>query len=181
MTKQISIIIITGFFFLLSLSALRAQAQQPVNPMQVESWILNAGMGFGQIYDVDGSLPSGFAFKLALQRGFWEAGPGVIALGLETGMVFNSTTIGAYTARFTKFNIAPRAGWHCGWDVPGLDTYAGVAMGIGFLSQTDVDTRLRFHGSAYIGGSYFFNEHFGVNLETGFGTTFIQVGVAYKF
>ena len=178
MTKQISIT--TAFFFLFLLSVPRAHAQQPVNPLQVEDWVFNAGIGLGQIYDVSANLPAGFAFKVALQRGMWELGPGVVALGLETGMVFNSTTNG-YTNRFTKFNIAPRAGWHYGWDAPGLDTYAGMAMGIGFLSETDVDTKLRFHGSVYVGGSYFFNEHFGVNLEVGYGTTFTQFGVAYKF
>jgi hypothetical protein len=175
------IIVLTGFFSLFLLSAPRAYAQQPVNPLQVESWIFNAGIGLGSIYDVSANLPAGFAFKVALQRGMWELGPGVIALGLETGMVFNSTTIGNYTARFSKFNISPRTGWHCGWDVIGLDTYAGMAMGIGFLSQTDLDTKLRFHGSVYVGGTYFFNEKFGINLETGYGTTFIQLGVAYKF
>ena len=179
MTKQISII--TGFLFLFFLFVPRAHAQQPVNPLQLDDWVFNAGIGLGRIYDVSADLPAGFAFQVALQRGMWELGPGVVALGLETGMVFNSTTIGIYTARFAKFNIAPRVGWHYGWDVPGLDTYAGMAMGIGFLSETDVDTKLRFHGNVYLGGSYFFNERFGINLETGYGTTFIQLGVAYKF
>jgi hypothetical protein len=168
-------------FCLIFLASPYLRAQQPVNPLHVESWVINAGIGLGVIYDVEASLPAGFAFKIALQRGMWELGPGAIALGLETGMVFNSKTVGPYTARFTKFNIAPRAGWHCGWDVPGLDTYAGMAMGIGFLSQTDIDTKLRFHGSVYLGGSYFFNERFGINVETGYGTTAIQLGVAYKF
>jgi hypothetical protein len=175
------IMVVAGALFLLFLSAPRAHAQQPVNPMQAEGWVFNAGIGLGSIYDVSGHLPAGFAFKVALQRGMWELGPGTVALGIETGMVFNSTTAGSHTDRYSKFNIAPRAGWHCGWDVTGLDTYAGMAMGIGFLSQTDFDTKLRFHGSVYVGGSYFFNEHFGLNLETGYGTTIIQVGVAYKF
>jgi hypothetical protein len=152
--------------------------------MQTESWIFNAGVGLGVIYDVAADLPAGFAFKVALQRGFWELGDGTVALGLETGMTFNSIFVPAplnYTNRFTKFNIAPRAGWHCGWDVPGLDTYAGLAMGIGFLSQTGANTKLRFHGSCYIGASYFFNENLGVNIETGYGATFFQAGIAYKF
>jgi hypothetical protein len=181
------IIIITGFLSLFFLSAPHIRAQQPVNPIQVESWMFNAGIGLGTIYDINTNLSAGFAFKVALQRGMWELGPGVVALGLETGMVFNSTVIdypinrNSHTERYTKFNIAPRANWHHGWDVIGLDTYAGMAMGIGFLSQTDVDTKLRFHGGVYVGGSYFFNENFGVNLETGYGTTIVQVGVAYKF
>jgi hypothetical protein len=185
MTKRI--IAITGFLAVFFLSAPHIHAQQPVNPMQVESWIFNAGIGLGTIYDVDANLAAGLAFKVALQRGIWVLGPGVVALGLETGMVFNSIVINdpvnrnSHTARFAKFNIAPRANWHYGWDVIGLDTYAGMALGIGFLSEADVDTKLRFHGSAYVGGSYFFNENFGVNLEIGYGTTFAQVGVAYKF
>jgi hypothetical protein len=175
-------IIITSFLSLFFLSAPQVRAQQPVNPMQVESWIFNAGIGLGVIDNADVSLPAGFAFKVALQRGVWELGPGVIALGLETGMVFNSiVTHTGSTDRYTKFNIAPRIGWHYGWDVVGLDTYAGMAMGIGFLSQTRFGTEVPFHGSVYVGGSYFFNEKFGVNLETGYGTTIIQVGVAYKF
>jgi hypothetical protein len=179
MVKRVIILTSFSLFFLF---APHLRAQQPVNPLHVDDWVFNAGIGLGVIYDVNANLPAGFAFKVALQRGFWELGPGAIALGIETGMVFNSiTNINGNTDRYAKFNIAPRAGWHCGWDVPGLDTYAGMAMGIGFLSQTDIDTKLRFHGSVYVGGSYFFNENFGINLETGYGTTFIQLGVAYKF
>jgi hypothetical protein len=149
--------------------------------MQEESWIFNGGIGLGAIYDVDADLSPGFAFRLALHRGMWELGPGIVALGLESGMTFNSTTMLNHTSRFSKFSIAPRINWHYGWDAIGLDTYAGMAMGLGFLSQTDVDTKLRFHGSAYVGASYFFNEKLGVNVELGYGSTIIQAGVAYKF
>jgi hypothetical protein len=150
--------------------------------MQVDSRIFNAGIGLGVIGDVAASLPAGFAFKVAAQQGMWELGEGVVALGLETGMTFSSiVTSGNSTNRFSKFIIAPRAGWHCGWDAIGLDTYAGMAMGLGFLSQTDVNTKLRFHGSLYLGATYFFNENLGVNIETGYGISAIQAGVAYKF
>jgi hypothetical protein len=175
-------IIIASLCAVCCLFATRTHAQQPVNPMYVDSWVFNGGAGLGVIYDVDADLPAGFAFKAALQRGFWEFGEGAFALGLETGMIFNSIlTQKNFTNRFTKFYIAPRAGWHYGWDAPGLDTYAGIAMGAGFLSQTNVNTRLRFYGSFYVGASYFFNENLGVNIEAGLGATTIQAGIAYKF
>ena len=146
------------------------------------AWVFNAGVGFGHIYDVSIDLPEGFAFKIALQRGMWALGTGVIALGLETSMTFNSIlTVTNTTNRFTKFNIAPRAGWHYGWDVAGLDTYAGMALGVGSLSQTGGSAKLRFYGSFYLGASYFFNEKLGINVETGYAATDIQIGVAYNF
>ncbi|MDR3235827.1 MAG: hypothetical protein LBT48_03770 [Prevotellaceae bacterium] len=156
------------------------RAQQPVNPMQVGVWMFNADAGLGIINDV-AHVPAGFAFKLALQRGLWEADLGVVTLGMETGMALSSIVEGNQTLRYTKFNIAPRASWHHGWDTDGFDTYAGLAMGIGFLTQTDIATQPRFYGSVYIGGSYFFNDGLGVNVEFGYGTTFAQIGVIYRF
>jgi hypothetical protein len=184
MKKSMFLLSLCALFLL---SPLPSQAEQPENPMQLNTWMLNAGIGLGSIYNVDANLSSGFAYKIALQRGMWEAGPGVITLGLETGMVFNSivvhpTVLTSETIRYTQFNLAPRSSWHYGWDVAGLDTYAGLSMGLGFLAITNNNTKLRFYGDFHIGGSYFFSEEFGVNVETAYGTnTIFQVGIVYKF
>jgi hypothetical protein len=178
--KRISTII--SLFSLFFFSTLQVQAQQPFEPMEEGAWMVNAGIGLGKIDGVSGfNLPAGFAFRASIQKGMWEVGPGTVSLGGEAGMVFNSTSVLDYTVRFTRFNMAPRSSYHYGWHVEGLDTYAGMALGLGFLTQTDVDTKTYFYGSVYLGCSYFFNNNLGINVEVGYGTTFTQVGVVYRF
>src|SRR5207248_40226 len=102
-------------------------------PMQVGSVLLNLGIGIGADYNGE-SYGTPFGFKAAAEFGLWDAGPGVISLGPELGGSFSSGAYGVYSGNYNSntFVIAGRGAWHCGWDVPNLDTYAGVSAGIGF-------------------------------------------------
>ncbi len=156
----------------------RAHAEKPVEPMGIGTWVLNAGIGSSGYGYGDGQWLYGFGIKGAIQKGLWQVGWGVISLGGEAGVAWASHN----GLNYTRFNIAPRSSYHYGWDVPGLDTYAGLTTGIGFVGNSIASgTAVHFYGGMYIGGSYFLSEQFGFNAEMGLGTTMLQLGLVYRF
>ena len=178
---------------LVMLISTEAKAQQPYNPMREGTWMGIFGVGIGNTYGTYSGGNSGFGMKISLERGIWEAGPGVIALGGEFGYAHSSSYLSTYDGRYTfgynNVNIAMRGAWHCGWDLEGLDTYAGIPMGLSFGSlggsNAPQDHRtgssVFFYTGIFIGGSYFFTQEFGVNMEFGYSTTLFQVGIVYRF
>lgn len=175
MKKIVIFLMLCGFMFT---AIPQARAEKPTDPMEVGTWIVNAGIGLSGYGYGDGVWLYGFGIKGAIQKGLWQAGPGVISLGGEAGVALSSY----HGLNYTRFNIAPRSSYHYGWNVPGLDTYGGITLGVGFVSNNaDNGSNVRFYGGLYAGGSYFFTNAFGVNAEVGLGTTMLQVGLAYRF
>ena len=160
-------------------TSLQTRAQDnPTDPIEVGTWMINAGFGFSSYGYGDGLWLHGFGFKVAAQNGLWQAGLGVISLGAEAGMCLASYEGNNYS----RFNIAPRSSYHYGWNVPGLDTYGGIAIGFGFASYSKQSgSNMRIYGGLYLGASYFFFDNFAVNVELGLGSTLAQVGFAIRF
>jgi hypothetical protein len=173
------ILIICFVFSMLFGASLPTRAQNtPTEPMKIGTWILNAGIGLSSYGYGEGLWLHGFGFKVAAEKGLWQAGPGVISLGGEAGMCVASHNGNNYS----RFNIAPRSSYHYGWNVPGLDTYGGIAIGIGFASYSHHSgSDVGFYSGLYAGASYFFTDNFAVNAELGLGSTALQVGIAYRF
>jgi len=140
--------------------------------------MINADVGLsGHAYG-GGLMLYGFGFKIAAQNGLWQAGPGVIALGGEAGM-----GLASYEGlNFSRFNLAPRSNYHYGWNVPGLDTYGGVSIGLGFATHSNRSGNSVFlYGDLHVGASYFFLENFAVNTELGVGSMQFMIGIAFRF
>ncbi|HTS45699.1 MAG TPA: hypothetical protein VMH01_14970 [Puia sp.] len=155
-----------------------------VSPVRVGSTILNLGIGAGADYKND-YYNTPFGAKMAIEWGLWQAGPGVITLGGETGGSFSNDRY--YGDRRPETIVfAGRSAWHYGWKVRGLDTYGGLSAGIGihhyeyngdvYQSGTETIPVL----GAFVGASYFVSPHFGFNSEMGFDITNFQVGVVFK-
>ena len=80
-----------------------------------------------------------------------------------------------------------RGAYHYGWDVKGLDTYAGLPLGIGFSAYSG-DDNPGYHGSTpvfpylgvFFGASYYFNKFIGINGEVGYNSTYANVGVIFR-
>jgi hypothetical protein len=162
------------------------------NVMDVGSVTLNIGVGVGRSsfgnYGVYGSgyygYGTGLGTKIAIERGMWQLGPGVLTLGLEAGASFS-------TARYNNYKssiiiVAARSAYHFGWNVDNLDTYAGVSVGPGFRSN-DYNNGSKYtqHDvvvapGIFVGGSYFFSPNIGVNVEAGYDITEIQGGIIFK-
>ena len=188
--KKISILGIALFSILLTQNVYsQSKGHSAMNgettPMRLGSVFLNMGIGVGANYKGE-SYGTPFGFKVAAEFGLWEAGPGIITLGPELGGSFSNGYYGGYNDKYNSntFVIAGRGAWHYGWDVPGLDTYAGFSAGIGFHHYTyynyDGSTQVIPAFGGFVGGSYFISPTFGFNAEAGFDITNFQVGVVFK-
>lgn len=155
-------------------------------PVEVGSTVLNLGIGVGADYN-NYYYNSAFGMKAALEFGLWQAGPGVVTLGPEMGI---SWSTGGYENGYKAhaFIMAARSAWHCGWGVPGLDTYGGVSLGIGFRHQDYINgndvpyshTEVFPAPGIFVGASYYVTPTFGFNAEAGYDITSLQLGVVFK-
>lgn len=177
-------------FSVLSISTVtNAQKGSMVTPFKKGSVSVNLGVGIGNDYKGDYKYynsGNGFGTKAALEFGIWQAGPGVVSLGFETGGSFSSG------GRYNDFKsqtvvVAGRTAWHYGWKVPRLDTYAGVSAGAGFhnYDYNNNGNKVKYDDvfpvfGGFAGASYFFTPGFGVNVEAGYDITALQAGVIFK-
>lgn len=188
MKKQLILIVILFALVPLFLSA----QKKPVNPMQLDTWLINAGIGPGTQFWGNGA-GFGPALKAAAEKGMWEVGPGVFTLGGEFSFsYFGYKWDQGWKESWANLIFAARSSYHYGWDVPGLDTYAGVPLGIGFsiYGQKNAPNNqpVGWHNHTpvfpyfgmYLGGSYFFNPTLGINTEVGYNSTYATVGMVYR-
>jgi hypothetical protein len=183
--KKISVIVlgvISIFFSQDVFSQSHSSSHGTTNPMQIGDLFVNVGIGFGAGYK-NPTYNTPWGFKVAAEYGMWQAGPGVITIGPEIGGTFSGQHLDGDSYISSTFVVAGRAAWHNGWDVPGLDTYAGFSAGIGFnhytYPGTDYNSPIPYIG-AFVGGSYFVTPSFGFNTEFGYDITSFQIGVVFK-
>jgi hypothetical protein len=180
-------LIILSVVLLAALISNPVSSQGPLDPVRLHSMVVNIGVGSGAHYFGNG-VGVGPALKASFEAGMFDLGPGVVTLGGEAAWSLFGTGYG-YDSRETWFNfmIGARAAYHYGWDVEGLDTYAGVPAGIGFCMHS-VDGEEGYHGSQpvypyfgfFFGASYFFNKSIGINGEVGYNATHANIGVIFK-
>lgn len=161
-----------------------AQKRGSLTPMEKGNVTVNVGVGMGTEYKSD-YYNSAFGTKVAIEAGLWQAGPGVITLGVEAGNSFsNGGTFQDY--KTSTFIGAGRSAWHYGWKVNGLDTYAGLSAGLGFHNyQYNKNGKVRQNEvipvfGGFVGASYFITPRFGLNVEAGQDITRLQGGVIFK-
>jgi hypothetical protein len=155
-------------------------------PFEKGSVTFSAGVGVGNEYNSN-YYNSAFGTKAVVEAGLWQAGPGVISLGAQVGGTFsNGGTLDNYKAR--TFIVAGRSAWHHGWNVRGLDTYAGLSAGAGFNQfsynqnnegRIKQDEVIPVFG-AFVGASYYITPSFGINVEAGHDITQVQAGIILK-
>jgi len=154
-------------------------------PFRKGSVTANLGVGVGTNYN---DSRNAFGTKGTLEFGIWPAGPGVVSLGIEAGATFSSKNDSYLYNDYRSHTIvvAGRSAWHYGWKVNRLDTYAGVAAGVGFRHY-DYNNGKHYENNdavpvfgGFVGASYFFTPAFGVNVEAGYDVTSLQAGVVFK-
>jgi hypothetical protein len=161
-----------------------AQSGGAVSPFEKGSVTFSAGVGVGNEYNSN-YYNSAIGTKAVIEVGLWQAGPGVISLGGQVGATFsNGGTLDDYKAR--TFIVAGRSAWHHGWNVKGLDTYAGLSAGAGF-NQFSYNNNGRVRQDevipvfgAFVGASYYITPSFGFNVEAGHDITQVQAGIVLK-
>jgi len=175
-------ILFFGLFF-----SIQAYSKGPLDPVRLGTWVVNIGVGPGAHYFGNGD-GFGPAFKMSFEKGMWDLGPGVITLGGEGTIAFFNNHYGeGWNESWVNFIFGARSAFHYGWDVPGLDTYWGIPLGIGFSIHT-WDDYPGYHGytpvypyvGLFLGASYFFTPSVGVNGEVGYNSTLANIGFVFK-
>jgi hypothetical protein len=174
-------------------SAVSARAQA----FAVGTNVISAGIGLGSSianYSYGTQSPG---FNVTYDRGFWEAGPGVVSLGgyagikdYKDGYVSNGY---AYSEKWDYTVIGVRGAWHfTGLDVDNLDLYGGLMLAYYALSYSYSDNQGNAGGSlgnygntvgvsVFAGAKYYFAGNLGAFGELGFGANILSLGLSYKF
>jgi len=172
--------------------------------------VLNFGFGLGNNYTAGGSdfsnsiPPLSASFEYILNDDLFD-GKGAIGLGAFAQYMnynykvdyYNGNSIETIDVRlksvmvntssddwkYNQFIFGPRAYLHYSF-LDALDTYTGVMLGLEYFSwgrNNSSYTHTGFHWSWFIGGRYFFTDNFAAMLELGYGATYANIGIAYKF
>ncbi len=165
---------------------LAAQEEDRVIPPMTKGTVF-LNFGFGPATNWAGYY-RGFApaIMLAADAGLWELGPGILTVGGEFGWDYSAYKHTEYEQQYTdkymSLTIAARSTYHYGWNVRGLDTYGGIALGgripvyhDGYYNHPGFG----LGGGFFAGASYFFTPVIGVNAEVGYNITYAQVGMVF--
>ncbi|MEI9480021.1 MAG: hypothetical protein WCO26_26085 [Deltaproteobacteria bacterium] len=154
--------------------------------MSVGTWTLSFSLGPGTHYWGNGA-GFGPATKIVFEAGMWELGPGVLTLGGELAMsYFGQRYYENYKETWTNFMFGARSAYHYGWSIKGLDTYAGIPLGLGLSAYSHGDyPGTGYHGvypyfGFFCGASYYFSGMIGVNGEIGYNSTYANLGLILR-
>jgi hypothetical protein len=150
------------------------------------------GFGFGPGIPFYGGSGFGPAILVHYDHSIWRAGPGSISLGGQIGTSFfwhdyrheNDN----YKYSWTNLGFVFRGAYHYGFDVPGLDAYAGFGAGTlvsmyndgGYHDSGRNPSHVGFLPTFFMGGSYFFNDVVGLNTEFGYNFAYISIGLNFR-
>ncbi|OFX62487.1 MAG: hypothetical protein A2046_02375 [Bacteroidetes bacterium GWA2_30_7] len=120
------------------------------------------------------------AIRLTGEKGMFEIGPGVLALGGEIGM-FNQTYKSSsyyyhYTASFLSLIFAGRAAYYYNFEellkTPQFNAYAGSALGIRIVTNDQAYP----HFGAFVGANWFLTKKFAGFVEAGYDMSWGTIG-----
>jgi hypothetical protein len=181
-------------FSIVLITTINAKAQT----YEVGTNTISAGIGLGS------SIADGYTYKsqtpglgLQYEHSFWEAGPGVVSLGAYLGIkgykyAFDNGA-GLKVNEKWNYNIAGiRGAWHfTGLNIENLDLYAGLMLSYDDLSFSYSDNQGGHYGgskynsdaqlTAFAGARYYFAGNLGAFAELGYGVSFLNIGLTYKF
>lgn len=151
------------------------------------------------------------SFEMIVKDGLFNDGKGALGVGGQLGFVsykyqygersyggdfteniqtLKSAMAGTFNSewKYSRFIVGPRGYLHYSF-LDKLDTYTGLMLGLelfsskGGLSDKPISTRssTNFVWAWFVGGRYYFNDQFAAMLELGYGITYANIGIAYKF
>jgi hypothetical protein len=148
--------------------------------------VINLGIGLGGFAGAYGS--GGIAITGGYEYGVNEN----ISLGGVLGYSSSSEDIFAgYGWKYTYILIGARGAYHLDlFHNPKIDTYGGILLGYNIVSSSATGTYYgygAYSASAsylefgiFIGGRYYFDPHWAVQAELGYGLGILNIGIAYK-
>jgi hypothetical protein len=152
--------------------------------------VINVGIGLGSALDAGNGKPN-IGFNASYERGIWEAGPGLVSLGGYAGRVSFKDDGPGYEQKWNYTVIGVRGAWHyTELNHEKIDVYAGVMASYnivdysyessGFSATSDSYSN-SLGGSVFAGGRYYFTNNIAAFVEIGYGATFFNAGIAFKF
>lgn len=151
---------------------------------------LGVGFGLGYGYGLFSGIRTTPALSLSVERGIMDnVGPGVISAGGLVGFRSSTWRSGSYRASWNNFIVAARGAYHYNiLEVPKLDTYAGISLGVRVESySTNIDAYSNNYGGLsltsgfFLGGRYMFTDNIGAFGELGYDMSLVKVGLSAKF
>jgi hypothetical protein len=153
---------------------------------------LNLGIGFGstwysgtyyhsQVPPVSASLEFGVADNVIEK--------GSIGVGPYLGYSSYKWEYSGWGYKYSNVLIGIRGNFHYPL-VDKLDTYAGLFLGYNVVNSKEFGTLVGYDYTAsagglrsagFIGARYYFKETFAVMAELGYGVTYLNLGIAFKF
>lgn len=152
--------------------------------------VVNLGIGLGGFAGAYGT--GGIAITGGYEYGVTEN----ISLGGVLGYSSSSENFLDGTWKYTYFLIAARGSYHIDlFHNPNIDTYGGILLGYNIVSSSvtwnagysNIFGNVFTASSSYleygifIGGRYYFDPHWAVQAELGYGLGILNIGIAYKF
>jgi hypothetical protein len=167
MKIKISIIALLFSLFIFSVNA-----QAPIGIGEVQ---INAGLGFS-----NSGVPIYGGFDVGVHED--------ITVGGEISFRMYDETWNENTYDHTMIGIAGNANYHLNTvlEIPSeWDVYGGINLGFYIVTSEsgyDGEEDSGFGLGAQVGGRYYFNEKYGINLEFGGGSTFSggKIGISIK-
>ncbi len=169
--------------------------------------MLFSGLTFAQDFEKGGNyVTAGFGFDPFYRPlGYYGIGP--VVVGYERGItdILGIGRIGAggtFGATFypgtyangvhytgTRFSILGRATYHFEFDVPRMDVYAGVGLGVHIINEPyynyyyayGLRSRVVVGPRVFGGIRYYFTDVFGVYAEAGYGLSALNGGMVFAF
>lgn len=180
---------------LITPSGVKAQAAY-----QLGDNVISVAAGFGTSYGAFTYGKQTPAFSLQYERGLWQAGPGVISLGGYLGYKsyqYSGSYFGfTYNEKWNYTIFGVRGAWHLqefdGTELQKWDLYGGAMLGYFNLNYTytDNDPNVDYNDinysnsvglSGFLGARYFFTPKLAAQGEIGYGISYLNLGLAYKF
>lgn len=120
-----------------------------------------------------------YDYKITRNPGVDVVGGTVSTLALKSAMASPSST----DWKYNTFVFGPRGYLHYSF-LDELDTYTGLMLGLTHISWGTNSSSYKatdFEWAWFVGGRYYFTDNFAAMLELGYGATYANIGIAYKF
>lgn len=190
------------------LSLFIAKAQNPATGDKIISLGIGFGNNFtAASEELSNTIPPLFSsFEYILKDNVFSDGKGAIGIGgvarfmnykysrisysgTEFGTIRKTALKSAvasssgYGSKYSRFIIGPRAYLHYSL-LYKLDTYAALMLGLNNVSWgsgNTNNTHTSLTWSLFVGSRYYFTDNIAAMLELGYGATYVNIGIAYKF
>ncbi len=153
--------------------------------------VINVGIGIGGLA---GAYGTG---SVAITGGYEYGVTENISLGGVVGYSSSTDDFGfGYGWKYTYIIIGARGAYHVDlFHNPNIDTYGGILLGYNIVSSKATGNFPTLYGYSlgsysasssyleygiFVGGRYYFNPHWAVQAELGYGLGILNVGLAYR-